>query len=85
MHKLSESLQFYEKFLTGEQEYSRKFYGGRWVIFIVLVRFINQVADKLLEKSEAEEEEARKEGLKTPIDANKTAKDGPSPNKTKYD
>jgi hypothetical protein len=43
------------------------------------------VADKLLEKSESEEEEKKKGTVQSPVDASKTSKDGPSPNKTKYD
>ncbi len=56
MVKLSESVQFYENFLKEEEVYSRKFYGGRWVVMVVICRFINQVYDKLNEKEDKKQE-----------------------------
>lgn len=51
MIKLSESLQFYENFLREEQQNYRKFYHGRWIVMVVIIRFINQVMDKLSSSS----------------------------------
>jgi hypothetical protein len=71
LYKLSESLIYYENFLNQEKSYYQKFYYGRWIVLAVIVRFINQVVDKLVEeqnKNKKEEAEKKKEDK---------AKDGP--------
>lgn len=86
MHKLSESLQFHEKFLQLETEKSRTFYTGRWIILAVLVRFVNQVVDKLNEEPEQEvpvEVDPKTEEAENPekdVPAN-TKSDGPKEKK----
>ena len=52
----SHPIIFYENFLKEEEVYSRKFYGGRWVVMVVICRFINQVYDKLNEKEDKKQE-----------------------------
>ncbi len=71
LYKLSESLIYYENFLNQEKSYYSKFYYGRWIILAVVVRFINQVVDKL--------EEERIKNLKEEAQKKKDdkAKDGP--------
>jgi hypothetical protein len=71
LYKLSESLIYYENFLNQEKSYYQKFYYGRWIVLAVIVRFINQVVDKLVEeqnKNKKEEAQKKKEDK---------AKDGP--------
>ena len=71
LYKLSESLIYYENFLNQEKSYYQKFYYGRWIVLAVIVRFINQVVDKLEEeqnKNKKEEAQKKKEDK---------AKDGP--------
>jgi len=41
MFKLSESLHYYESFLKQETLSGRTFYNGRWIIMIVIIRFIH--------------------------------------------
>ncbi len=65
MVKLSESIQFYKAFLKQEREESRRFYGGRWVVMVVLMRFVGQVMQKMQEEGErkkGEEKEKSEEG-----------------------
>ena len=71
LYKLSESLIYYENFLNQEKSYYQKFYYGRWIVLAVVVRFINQVVDKLLEEqNKNKKEEAQKK-------RDDKAKDGP--------
>ena len=62
MVKLSESIQFYKSFLKQETEESRRFYGGRWVIMVVIMRFVGQVMQKMQEKKEEEKLGEEREG-----------------------
>ena len=57
LYKLSESLSYYEKFLNSEKSYYQKFYYGRWFVLAVIVRFINQVVDKLEEEAKNKKKE----------------------------
>lgn len=56
LYKLSDSLSYYETFLKQEKSYYQKFYFGRWIVLAVVVRFINQVLDKLQEEPKKEED-----------------------------
>ena len=71
LYKLSESLIYYENFLNQEKSYYSKFYYGRWIILAVVVRFINQVVDKL------EEERIKKLKEEAQKKKDDKAKDGP--------
>jgi hypothetical protein len=72
LYKLSESLNYYEKFLLEEKGYYYKFYYGRWIVAAVLVRFIHQVADLKEEEAKKKKEQAQNESK---------GKDGPKEDK----